>query len=406
MRGSSARWFIIVTAGACAVAGLMFLAPIASTAAEPTRSQVPEEKDACIKNLKVINEAIQAFQIDHKDLPNWLSDLVPQYLPDANVLICPVCRRTGETEGPPLVDPKIPCSYLFEFCPVPLGTLATNAPTQTRREWKRRQMGLVGSAVPVVRCRHHRPVLNLGFDGAIYESQAAWELDFTNRVSFKSLSAARLFANDPTPAAKGRDKPRFLARDDKAGPELIDLSRYYNAALTEPRPGSPAGNLAKLPRGLRRFAGVNFDVRGIVQLGGKSPAVNKYPAEVKGIRVRQKCQRLYFLHAACFGGAVDEGKEIGAYVVHFAANQMRLEIPVSYGRDVRNWLARPDEPEKSNDLTVAWTGTNAVSYSPGRPIRLFLTTWTNPAPGVEIESIDCVSRMAVPAPFLVAITAE
>ena len=151
---------------------------------------------------------------------------------------------------------------------------------------------------------------------------------------------------------------------------MIDLSRYYNAALTEPRPGSPAGSLATLPRGLRKFAGVDFDVRGIVQLGGKSPAANKFPAEVTGIKVGQKCQHLYFLHAACFGGAVDEGKEIAAYVVHFAANQMRLEIPVSYGRDVRNWLSRPNEPEESNDLTVAWKGTNAVSYSPGRPIRL------------------------------------
>jgi hypothetical protein len=187
---------------------------------------------------------------------------------------------------------------------------------------------------------------------------------------------------------------------------LIDLSRYYNAALTEPRPGSPAGTLAPLPRGLRRFAGVDFDVRGIVQLGGESPAASKFPAEVTDIKVGQKCRHLYFLHAACMGGAADEGKEIAAYVVRFATNQMRLEIPVAYGREVHNWLSRPNEPLASNDLTVAWKGTNAVSYSQGRPIRLFLTAWPNPAPGVEIESIDFVSRMAVPAPFLVALTAD
>ena len=144
----------MVAAGTWAVAGLAGLAAIESNAAAPTTNQATEEKDACIKNLKVIYAAVQAYQADHKDLPNWLSDLVPQYLPDANVLMCPVCRRTGEAEGPPLADPKIACSYLFEFCPVPLGGEAPNAPTQTRREWKRRQMGLVGSVVPVVRCRH------------------------------------------------------------------------------------------------------------------------------------------------------------------------------------------------------------------------------------------------------------
>src|SRR5262245_25483306 len=51
------------------------------------------EKEDCTKNLKVIYDGIEAYRKDHKDLPNWLSDLVPDYLPDANVLVCPVCRR-------------------------------------------------------------------------------------------------------------------------------------------------------------------------------------------------------------------------------------------------------------------------------------------------------------------------
>lgn len=406
MKSRTARWVTIVAAGACAAAGLISLAPIETSAAAPTTSQAPEEKEACIKNLKAIAEAIQAYQADQKDLPNWLSDLVPQYLPDPNVLICPVCRRTGATEGPPLGDPKIACSYLFEFCPVPLGTTATNAPTRTRREWKRRQMGLVGSAVPVVRCRHHRPVLNLGFDGLIYESGPSWETSFTNRVSAKSLTAPEIFADETPPTRKAPAKPRFPARDAAAGPGLLDLSKYYNATLAESRYGGTGNNLATLPRGLQTFAGVKFDVRGVVQLSGKSAALGKYPAEVKGIKVSQKCQRLYFLHAACLGGAADEGKEIGAYVVHYPINQMRLEIPIAYGREVRNWQSGPNEPTLSKDLTVAWKGTNATSTSSGQAIRLFLTTWTNPAPGVQVESIDYLSRLTVPAPFLVGITAE
>src|SRR6266853_436419 len=90
------------------------------------------EKEACIKNLNQIYASILAYQKDKKDLPNWLSDLVPEYLTDANVLVCPVCRRTGKTESGSLVDPKISTSYLFEFCPVPLGRSAPAAPTRTR----------------------------------------------------------------------------------------------------------------------------------------------------------------------------------------------------------------------------------------------------------------------------------
>jgi hypothetical protein len=37
---------------------------------------------------------------------------------------------------------------------------------------------------------------------------------------------------------------------------------------------------------------------------------------------------------------------------------------------------------------------------------LFLTTWVNVAPDLEVDSIDYVSAMAVPAPFLIAISVE
>ena len=405
-----ARWFTILALGTGVAAGLASVASAQTIPAAGAPDRAAEEKEGCTKNLKAIYEAIQAFQADHHELPNWLSDLVPQYLADVNVLICPVCRRTGQTEAPPLADPKLPSSYLFEFCPVPLGGAATNAPARTRREWKRRQMGLVGSQVPMVRCRHHTPVLNLAFDGGIYESPPLWEWVFTNRVSAAELTAARIFADVPAPAATARKKPagtaHFPARDPGARKELLDLTRFCNAGLNESWHGNKNNDLAELPIGLQTFGGVEFDVRGIVQLCSQSPASAKYPALVKGIPVHQRCQRLHFLHAAGFGNRADEGKQIGTYVMHFATNQMRLEIPIRYGHEVRNWHSQGSEPVAPEDLTVAWMGQNAVSKSAGRSIRLFLTTWTNTAPDLEIESLDYISSMALPAPFLIAISVE
>ena len=206
MKRYIAQWLIILMAGTVMAAESPTNASAKTAPARKASTRAAEEKKACTKNLKAIYDAIQAFQADHQDLPNWLSDLVPQYLDDANVLICPVCRRTGRIEAPPLADPKLPCSYLFEFCPVPLGNLATNAPTRTRREWKRRQMDLVGSQVPVVRCRLHNPLLNLAFDGRIYESPRSWELLFTNRVNAADLTPARIFADEPSGAANAPKK--------------------------------------------------------------------------------------------------------------------------------------------------------------------------------------------------------
>jgi hypothetical protein len=392
------------------LAGLTLTTSAQTNPAPPALDGAALEKEACTRNLKVIYDAIQAYRLDYKDLPNWLSDLVPKYLADANVLICPVCLRTGQTEAPPLADPKLPSSYLYEFCPAPLGKALTNAPSRTRREWKRRQMGLVGSVVPLVRCRLHSPTLNLAFDGRIYESPAVWETVVTNRVRPVDLNPTRLFAEGPAQHTKGPAKSgkgaRFPARDRETPKTALDLTEFYNAGLNESWLGGASNGLARLPKGRRTMVGVEFDVRGIVQLGSQLASTTNFPALVTGIPVKQKCRRLWFLHAAAFGSMADEGKQIGRYVVRFGTNQMRLEIPIRYGHEVRDWHALPGEPSPPDELMVAWRGDNPFSKSQGQSIRLFLTLWNNVAPDVEIESIDYISSMAEPAPFLIAITAE
>jgi hypothetical protein len=391
---------------------LCFQPPSASAQAEATADEVKlaaDEKEGCIRNLKVIYEAIQNYRADHKDIPNWLSDLVPQYITDANSLTCPVCKRTGESESGALADPKIPCSYLYEFCPLQLGKIvAPENPTKTEREWKQRQMGLVGSVVPIVRCRHHGVFLNLAFDGRIYESPPSWEVLLTNLLDVAELQPARLFAADANASAAGKPASPaspYPPRDLQARPGLIDLTAYYNAALTESWQGDTKNDLSSLPTGVQNFAGVEYDVRGIVQVGSKDEAAGRFPARIDGIKIQQKCARLHFLQAAGFGSVTDEGQQVGSYIVHYATNRMQMEIPIIYGHDVRNWHSLAGE-QPSADLTVAWKGTNAVSAASQTFIRLFSSTWVNIVPGVEIESIDFVSSMGKVAPFLIAITAE
>jgi hypothetical protein len=262
-------------------------------------------------------------------------------------------------------------------------------------------MGLLGSVVPIVRCRHHDKVLNLAFDGSIYESGGTWEYQFTNRVSAANLTATNLFADDPP--ARPAARRRFPARDTNAGPGLINLTKFYNAELTESWLGKANGDLSGLPRGLRKFAGVEFDVRGIVQARSGLLSDKRFPTQVNDIPVRQKCRSLHFLHAAVFGTPADAATQVAAYVVHFTGNQSRVEIPIVYERDVADWHESPDGAPPSRELRIAWT--DQPGGERGAP-RLFETTWTNLAPDLEVDSIDFVSSMAGPAPFLVAISAE
>ena len=45
--------------------------------------------EICTQNLLAIGKAIEIYQKDHGDLPEWLSELHPKYLQDANLLLCP-----------------------------------------------------------------------------------------------------------------------------------------------------------------------------------------------------------------------------------------------------------------------------------------------------------------------------
>ena len=131
-----------------------------------TQEQQQKNIEICTQNLLVIGGAINAYQNEHGDLPAWLSDLHPKYLPDANILICPADTAGGKAGFSLNVDPKMLVSYGYEFNP-------------KYRTYRSRQRSVYGDVVPLVRCRHHVnedfQCLNLSFSSKIYESTHVWE---------------------------------------------------------------------------------------------------------------------------------------------------------------------------------------------------------------------------------------
>jgi serine/threonine protein kinase/tetratricopeptide (TPR) repeat protein len=184
---------------------------------------------------------------------------------------------------------------------------------------------------------------------------------------------------------------------------LIDLSTFYNAALTERWHGPDNSDLSELPSGIQTFAGVQFDVRGLIQLAASSGGTERYPKEVRNIPINRACHRLHFLHAAIFGSGAPDGAKIGSYVAHYASGK-QSELPIIMGESVADWWNQPNEQDKR--FTVAWVGQNADSRRRGRSIRLFKSTWENPTPSETVSTIDFIGFQQKPAPFLVAITAE
>lgn len=198
-------------------------------------------------------------------------------------------------------------------------------------------------------------------------------------------------------------------RDPRADRNQLDLTRFYNAALTQgwqtPEEEALTGNdLSEVPRGLVELGGIRFDVRGIVQVSGQAMKAQggRYPEQIKGIPVNRKCARVHFLHST--GWSTDDGTEIGAYVIHYADGQRRV-LPIIYGEDVRDWFFFESLPVASSHARVAWLGANPRTRANGSArLQLYLRTWENPTLEVEIRSIDFVSAMTACAPFLIGIT--
>jgi hypothetical protein len=196
-------------------------------------------------------------------------------------------------------------------------------------------------------------------------------------------------------------------RDAAAGPELTDLTFAYTAPLTERwYPGPAENTLAALPRGLRKFDGTLFDVRGIVQLGGgeiASYGASGYPPRIRDIPIERWVKKLHFLQGAV--SEVGDGVVIGSYRIFYNTTR-QVEVPLVYGGNVRAlWQPLAANAALTN-AAIAWRGQNPATQPRGLELRLYQFTWENPWPAEQIVALDFSTANANAAPFLVALTAE
>lgn len=218
-------------------------------------------------------------------------------------------------------------------------------------------------------------------------------------------------------------------RSAEATTDQIDLSLYYNGRMEdEYLEGSSGHNYAAVSRGVSEFAGVSFDVRGLIRLRSRNkefrsatakrlPDLNK-PESVLGIAISASCKKLHFLHTA---ESVYSGSELGAYIVHYA-DGTKYAIPIqaftnTQGRTPNvadryfsSYLASQGKPlVPPPPLVVAWQGPRPPTQPPEKTpsyIWLYLLTWENPRPEIEIKSINFISHGADGGPCLFAITKE
>ncbi|MCI0746451.1 MAG: hypothetical protein L0Y58_13695 [Verrucomicrobia subdivision 3 bacterium] len=369
-------------------------------ARERARTTDPQHKLDCQRNLTKIYDALQEYQQKYTTIPNWLSELVPEFISDPQVLVCPYVNQTGDLsrwrEGL-LKEPGNDrlTYYHYEFClEKPRRGLPEDA---TLRDYKYWQMVFLRDTVPIVRCLAHNPILNLAWGGGIYENLGGvyWEDNFTHLYDHEMHRDKILFPAARYVRSLDAQLPLPVSSEDFS---LLDLSNYFHIPLYDV-PAHPmltnASNLAILPKGVHKFGGTPFRVHGVVHLTRNSRNL-PFPTEVRDIIVRQRCLKLHLLHGAVFS-EVSAG-EVSRLVVHYSDG---LEEPLSLhsaGNDVTAGTGRND--------TLLWQAPISAKDLKDRTVTLYRTSWNNPNPGKEIVSIDFISAMTEAAPFLLAVSLE
>jgi hypothetical protein len=358
---------------------------------------------ACTAQLNIINNALRKYVDQHKSFPRWLSDLTPDYLANSRLLVCPYVYGSGNVKNwwrelktfNVHNDPR-PTSYGYEFCLEQVKQL----PDTDCREYKQRQMEILGGVVPIVRCTAHNHPINLAYDGAVYRSGEDWEDLFAKSAD----DSAAL--QQPLPQSEIECIVRRLVRPRAANtnPRCVDLSTNYNATLFHLSNMEYDGKVIEmLTNGVYTIHGISFDVRGLVHLTATNFVIPFPQAVNGGIALNRQCARVHLLHGVV--GAVPEGAIVARYVFHLQ-NGRKFETPIVYGKDVLTRFFIPEDETDSEKLRAAWITPSNRTGSSGRALRLYLTSWENPEPSVMVQSVDFISEMTASAPFLVAITTQ
>ena len=203
-------------------------------------------------------------------------------------------------------------------------------------------------------------------------------------------------------------KAGIPARSSRASARQVDLSKYYNQSLFDVPFRSRKRRVprrrywTRLPVGLARLNGVEFDVRGIVRLrGGDHPPdslVVTPPTKVEKISINQKATWIHVLHNCSFDEDVDVGELLGRYMLHYEDGSEK-PLYIRYGWHLVTWVNNPFAVP-----TLARFGWSEGAFGDTR--TLTHCVWENPEPDKTIASVTFQSAGNRASPFLVAMTLE
>jgi hypothetical protein len=196
------------------------------------------------------------------------------------------------------------------------------------------------------------------------------------------------------PAAGGTAPGPRPARVDRVTSEgavfhTVSLAAVANAKLEQPdewRDRIWKREMAQLPRGLQRFAGVPFAVIPPGENGGLAALTlvgGRYKEGPRGggtVAVGRRAQSLYLLHTASYQN-LNAGRLAATYAATYA-DGTRWEIPVRNKHEIADFL---DNENLSDDCVVGWSTKHPIFPN---HYGVYVARFVNPHPEKEIAAFE------------------
>ena len=210
--------------------------------------------------------------------------------------------------------------------------------------------------------------------------------------------------------------PVDQAMDETTNAITIDLKPYVNAALADPLADAPQQKqhtLVRLPSGVHTYGGVPFDVEGLIQLSGPSISSEgkNWPQTVTNIAIGHLCKKLHLFHGAFNIDGPGAHVAFAKLVLHYADGSNQ-ELELAGGTHALKCTAPAVPPNldliHAPQTEIGWIGSDPYleNNDPGEALHVYRTTLDNPRPDVSVTSMDYVSTMVHPAPFMAGLTVE
>jgi WD40 repeat protein len=222
---------------------------------------------------------------------------------------------------------------------------------------------------------------------------------------------AALRARDPGPPRQAVEETPFdpnttvLPRATDNDAALLDLGPYYTP-VEDRQNTENLFDLRSVPIGRQRFLGVDFDIRGMIQLAADHlrQTSQNFPSRVDGIALPAHVDALDLLVE---GYAIDDAVHpLLDVVFHYHdGGERRVELTLRGVSPPFHADSDPlGEPESWRGARIAWLGSRrqgATAVTQAVPICLMRVP--NPEPGREVSTLSLEARGS---PYILAITVE